>query len=46
MAVSFLCSIAPLQSAIMVASDGGMRVKIDIPESELDNALPLLAMRG
>lgn len=25
-------SIAPLQSAITVASDGGARIKIDIPE--------------
>lgn len=34
-ALTFLASIAPLQSAITVASDGGARVKIDIPESEL-----------
>lgn len=31
--ITFLASIAPLQSAMTVASDGGVRVKLDIPES-------------
>ena len=45
--VTFLCSIAPLQSAVQVTGDGnGLRLKIDVPESELNNALPLLAMRN
>lgn len=46
MAVTFLCSIAPLQSAIQVAGDAGMRLKLDIPDSEMDAAVQLLGMRG
>lgn len=45
-ALTFLASIAPLQSAITIASDGGARVKIDIPESELPAIARLLLMRG
>ena len=43
---SFIATIAPLQTAISIASDGGMRVKIDVPESEMGAALELLTMRG
>ncbi len=43
--VTFLASIAPLQSAITVASDGGVRVKIDIPESHMEAAVRLMGMR-
>ena len=45
MILTFLASIAPLQSAITIASDGGARVKVDIAESELD-ASALAALRG
>lgn len=45
-AIVFRGSIAPLQSAITVASDGGARVKIDIPENELPAIVRLLLMRG
>lgn len=44
--LTFSASIAPLQSAITIASDGGARVKIDIPESEMDAVVRLMAMRG
>ena len=44
--LTVLASIAPLQSAITVASDGGMRIKIDVPESEMDIVTRLLALRG
>ncbi len=44
--VTFLASIAPLQSAITVASDGGARFKIDLPESEMPAIVRLLLMRG
>lgn len=44
--LTFLASIAPLQSAITIASDGGCRVKIDIPESELSKIKQLMALRG
>lgn len=43
--ITFLASIAALQSAIQIASDGGARVKLDIPESEMDALVKLLAMR-
>lgn len=43
--MTFLASIAPLQSAISIASDGGARVKIDIPDSEMDALVRLLAWR-
>ena len=45
-ALTFLASIAPLQSAITIASDGGARVKIDIPESEMPAIVRLMLMRG
>lgn len=44
--LTFLASVAPLQSAITIASDGGCRMKLDIPESELANIKRLLALRG
>lgn len=44
--VTFTASIAPLQSAITVASDGGARVKIDIPESEMPAIVRLMLYRG
>ena len=44
--VVFLASIAPLQSAIMISSDGGARVKLDIPESEMPAIVRLMLMRG
>lgn len=46
MSCSFLAVIAPLQTAITISSDGGCRVKIDIPENQLGEALELLTMRG
>jgi hypothetical protein len=45
-ALTFLASIAPLQSAITIASDGGARVKIDIPEDEMPAIVRLMLMRG
>ena len=44
--LTFFASIAPLQSAIQIASDGGARVKIDIPESELPAIVRLMLFRG
>jgi len=44
--LTFLASIAPLQSAITIASDGGARVKIDIPESEMPAIVRLMLYRG
>ena len=44
--LTFLASIAPLQSAMTISSDGGMRVKLDIPETELRQIKQLMALRG
>lgn len=44
--LTFLASIAPLQSAYTVAADGGMRIKIDVPETELGQIKRLVALRG
>lgn len=45
-ALTFLASIAPLQSAMTISADGGCRVKVDIPESELTKIKQLMALRG
>ena len=41
--VTFLASFPPIQSAIKRGNDG-MRIQLDIPESEMVNAVELLAM--
>lgn len=43
--VTLECGIAPLQSAVQVASDGGFRIKWDYPESEMDKLAEVLAAR-
>lgn len=43
--VTFLASFPPIQSAIKRSGDsGGMRIQLDIPETEMANAAMLLAM--
>lgn len=45
--VTFQATISPLVSAIKVTGDdSGMRILIDVPESELANALGILTMRS
>lgn len=44
--LTFTASIAPLQSAIKIASDGGARVSFDIPESEMPAIVRLVLYRG
>ena len=44
--LTFLASIAPLQSALTIASDGGVRVKLDIPETEMTKIGRLAGLRG
>lgn len=44
--LTFLASIAPLQSAITIASDGGARFKIDVPEDEMPAIMRLTMLRG
>jgi hypothetical protein len=43
--VIFLASFPSIQSAIKVG-DSGMRLQLDIPETEMANAVELLAMRN
>lgn len=45
MIVTFLASFPPIMSAIKCGQDG-MRIQFDVPESEMGNAVELLAMRG
>lgn len=43
--ITFLASFPPIQSAIKRGNDG-MRIQLDIPESEVVNAIPLLALQN
>jgi hypothetical protein len=44
---TFLASFPPIQSAIKTSGGGdGMRIQLDIPESQMGNALELLTMRS
>lgn len=44
--VTFLAAFPPIQSAIKVCGDGGARIQLDIPESEMDEVMRLMALRG
>ena len=44
--VSFLASFPNIQAAIRVAGDGGARILLDIPETELPAIVRLLLLRG
>ena len=44
--ITFKASFPAIASAIIISGDGnGLRIKLDIPETELMQALSLLAMR-
>lgn len=44
--ITFLAAFPPIQSAIKITGAGdGMRIQLDIPESEMGNAIELLAWR-
>ena len=43
--VTFLASIPDIKSAILVGSDG-LQLKLEVPESEMGNAVFLVGMRG
>jgi hypothetical protein len=44
--VSFLAAFPPIQSAIKITGDGnGMRIQFDIPETQMAEAVKLLAWR-
>lgn len=42
---TFLATFPSILSAIRMAGDGGMRVQLDIPESEMGEALKVLMWR-
>jgi len=42
---TFRATIPGIQSALKISGDGGARLQLDIPESDLLDALPLLAWR-
>lgn len=44
--ICFIASFPNIQSAIRVSGDGGARILLDIPESELPAIARLLLMRG
>lgn len=44
--VSVIGQIAPVDYAIRISGDAGARLTLDIPDSEVQNLLPLWAMRG
>lgn len=41
--ISFLATLPDIQSAIKIGSDG-MRIQLDVPETEKPKALPVIAM--
>lgn len=44
--ISFIASFPAIQSAIIISGDGnGLRIKLDVPESDLLPFLSALAMR-
>ena len=43
---TFRASFPPVLSAIRMAGDGGMRIMLDIPETDMAEALKLLMWKG
>lgn len=46
MKIEMIASLPNIQSAISVGGDGATRVKLDIPSSELANAIKLVMLKG
>ena len=46
MKIEFIASLPDLQAAITISGDGATRVRFDIPESELANAVKLVLFKG
>ena len=42
----FCCSVPTIQSAIKVGGDGSIRLQLDIPSSELPEAIKLVMAQG
>ena len=45
MEITFIASLPNIQSAINIGGDGATRVKLDIPESELAEAVKLVLLK-
>jgi hypothetical protein len=46
MRIEMIASLPPIQSAINIGGDGATRIKLDIPASELANAIKLVMLKG
>ena len=44
--IKFIASFPDIQSAISIGGDGATRIKLDIPESELAEAVKLVLLKG
>jgi len=44
--IQFIASLPDIQSAIAISGEGATRVKLDIPESEIANAVKLVTLKG
>ena len=44
--VSFIASLPDIMTAITISGEGSTRVKFDIPESEIANAVKLVLLKG
>jgi hypothetical protein len=43
---TFLATFPQIGTAIKIHGQDGMRIQFDVPETEIGNAIPLLAMRN
>ena len=46
MKIEFIASLPDIQTAIQIGGDGSTRVKLEIPESELAEAVKLVLLKG
>ena len=46
MKIEFIASLPDIQSAITISGEGATRVRFDIPESEIANAVKLVLLKG
>ena len=44
--IKFIASLPDIQSAIAISGDGSTRVRLDIPESEIAEAVKLVLLKG
>lgn len=44
--IEFVASIPPIQSWMQVSGDGGARIKLDVPDTDLAQVLKLVLLRG